>query len=589
MLMQNKTIGILAGILLILPLGFVNTAVAHTGGNEALPSPNRADYVYSTNFNVPCDVVGWNQTSSTSTLMGDADGDAICDGWELSSGLLIAFRPPAGRPGAGQNFTYSYPCGSNPGQDPQCPSRDKKDVYLELDWMRDSPGNSHVPITGVVQSVKDAWAAGNVTNLDGITGIILHVQNGEWPAASSSSQQGDIQWHNSTLYTNLSSDSSKAGFYRLKQHTFGTMDERFAAGGSSYAYNGTFQKNANYTLAAVKNPLSAKFQIFHYALIINQRQEAGQSTSSGWGEIYGNDHVWSLGGWTPAMGNASLQKAVFMHELGHNFNLDHGGENSTSAYKPNYFSVMNPTFQFESPDPCRPLDYSTQAMQTLDENNLSEPNGVKNAAGTGGYLYSNSSPCNVGQERFFWYNTTNGSVLDASDRTNQAVNWDPAAPIDTQTGLSRSINLNNTKEILTSRNDWTDLKFDFFLGPFFSGSSAGGLPDADAPPTYRGDDCPDVPSDIAGETPMFAQSFTTGCRELTFENVLAFPGLITISPPGEETGEIDSPYVQQKNGVPADQVKCKDDLKLAIKTFTGKGVCLTEDTKTKLIKRDWVK
>lgn len=584
--MYNKIVGILAGILLILPLGLVNTAVAHTGSNDTIPSPNRADYVYSTNLNVPCSTGGWNQTSS-SDLGGDADGDAICDGWELSTGLLIAFKPPAGKPGAGQNFTYSYPCGVNPGQDPQCPSRDHKDVYVELDWMED-PGQSHDPLdSSVVQGIKNAWAAAPVSNPDGTTGIRLHVQYGEWPAAGSAYQKGDIQWHKDLLYTNWSSQTAYPGFYRLKQHTFGTMDERFAAGGASYAYNGTFQKNPSYTLAAVKNPLTAKFQIFHYALIINQRQETAQSTSSGWAEIYGNDHVWSLGGWTPVMGNASVQKAVFMHELGHNFNIDHGGENNTITYKPNYFSVMNPMFQFESPDPCRPLDYSTQAMSTLNENSLSEPAGVKNAAGNGGYLYPSSSPCQVGTERFFWYNTTTGSGLDASDRTNQAVNWNNAAPIDTETELSRSINLDNTKQTLTSRNDWTDLKFDFGLSAFSSGAAAGDLPDADAAPTYLGDDCPDVPSDIAEETPMFAQSFTTGCRELTAEGI---PTAVTpgVTPEGEEdeVGPILPPLQQERQGVQPENVICKNGLVLMLK-ITNHAACVTPDTAEKLVLRGW--
>lgn len=577
--MQKRTAGILTGIFLLFAFGLANNAVAHTAGtDDAIPSPNRAaDWIYST-LDVPCSTNGWNSTDPSSNLMGDADGDGICDGWELGTGLFIDFTPPAGYAGAGQKFNYSYPCGSDAGQDPNCPSRYKKDVYLELDWMED-PANSHVPLDGVVQAIIDAWAAAPVSNLDGTTGITLHVQYGEWPAASTPSQTGDIQWHKNTLYTNLSYQTAYPGFYRLKQHTFGTMDERFADGGSSYAYNGTFQKNPNYTNALVKNTLTAKFQIFHYDLIINKRAE--QASSSGWAEVWGNDHVWSLGGWSPVMGNAEQQKAIFMHEFGHNFNLDHGGTDIV-ANKPNYFSVMNPVFQLVYPDGkdnCRPLDYSRKAMNSLNENSLSEPAGIEDSSGDG-YLYP-SSPWScistggeevAGTERFFWYSTPGSSTLNAFDRTNQAVNWNNAAPVDTQTGLSQSINADGTKQTLTSINDWTSLQFDFGSSSYAQSNRAEGeIADPDAPPAYpQEENCEDVPSDI---TSPFQRSFTTGCRELTFTEPR--PSLLP------------SPLQQIKNGVAPENVVCKDDLTLVKKSGEQRAACVSEDTANALVKRGW--
>ena len=44
--MQNKTVIILAGIFIIFSFGLVNTAFAHTGINDAIPSTNRQDFVY---------------------------------------------------------------------------------------------------------------------------------------------------------------------------------------------------------------------------------------------------------------------------------------------------------------------------------------------------------------------------------------------------------------------------------------------------------------------------------------------------------------------------------------------------------------
>ena len=75
----------------------------------------------------------------------------------------------------------------------------------------------------------------------------------------------------------------------------------------------------------------------------------------------------------------------FMHELGHNLGLRHGGFEDLPNYKPNYISVMNYLFNFGIPygdvnsspptfNCCR-LDYSHAAL-TLDQSNLNEFVGV---------------------------------------------------------------------------------------------------------------------------------------------------------------------------------------------------------------------
>jgi hypothetical protein len=75
---------------------------------------------------------------------------------------------------------------------------------------------------------------------------------------------------------------------------------------------------------------------------------------------------------------------TFMHELGHNLGLHHGGDVDAN-YKPNYLSVMNYFFQFGIPYAKTPgttavvgyrLDYSDQALPTLDENHLDERQGL---------------------------------------------------------------------------------------------------------------------------------------------------------------------------------------------------------------------
>ena len=551
---MQKILGItILGIFLILSLGFVNNAAAHTGINDALPSTNRPNYVYST-INAPCNVVGWHPTNPALDLGGDSDGDGICNLWETASGLLVDFMPPAGQIGAGIRFTYNYTCGAGAGQDPQCPSPNKKDVYLELDWMKD-PANSHAPLSGVVQAVKDAYAASPVANPDGTTGIILHVQNGEWPASGTASHQGDIKFHKDSIFTNQSTDPLTPGFYRLKQYTFGTVCERFADTTCPTDTGTSLHINNNYTNnSVVKNLLTAKFQVFHYAMIINKRTE--QATSTGWAEIYGNDHVWSLGAASPVMGSANMQKAVFMHELGHNFNLDHGGGiDSTNGpadsipNKPNYFSVMNQNvFEFAYPDvngkdPCRPLDYSRKSMSSLNEASLHESDGVRDPSSEG-YLYPTApwscsktwsgnaagasladqpTPVNVaGTERFLWYSTPGSSTLNAFDRTNQGVNWNNDVPADdSDTVTNQDINAQGgNAQNLVSTDDWTRITyhFDFGLSSYSQGSAAGDPEknDPDSPPPYNPEEgCPNDP--LSGGTQYYTESFTTGCREVTLD------------------------------------------------------------------------
>ena len=76
---------------------------------------------------------------------------------------------------------------------------------------------------------------------------------------------------------------------------------------------------------------------------------------------------------------------IFMHELGHNLGLQHGGDEDRN-WKPNYLSVMNYRFQFGIPqaatlDSTVPsgnyrVDYSPAALPTLDENHLNENLGI---------------------------------------------------------------------------------------------------------------------------------------------------------------------------------------------------------------------
>src|SRR5262249_28869273 len=95
----------------------------------------------------------------------------------------------------------------------------------------------------------------------------------------------------------------------------------------------------------------------------------------------------------------SMFAGTFMHELGHNLGLHHGGD-SDENYKPNYISVMNYAFQFGIPYAAVPgsihvagfrIDYSDTALPTLDEAHLDETLGVQ--AGTTDIIWHSGNAC----------------------------------------------------------------------------------------------------------------------------------------------------------------------------------------------------
>ena len=211
----------------------------------------------------------------------------------------------------------------------------KKDIYVEVDYMQ-----FHRPRSGVMQEVQDRFELAPVTNpppSDG--GIVLHVDIGEQIP------------HDDLI-------SFPADYDILKNTWFGTLAQRF-------------------------NPsiIDAKRDVYHYNIFAHSQQ--GNPSSSGISERPGTDLLVTLGhpGWGVdpvtghTVGSVDQQKGTFMHELGHNLNLRHGG-NVDENCKPNYLSVMSYSFQFSNYDGDRPLDYSRKTQVKLDENALVEANGV---------------------------------------------------------------------------------------------------------------------------------------------------------------------------------------------------------------------
>jgi len=121
---------------------------------------------------------------------------------------------------------------------------------------------------------------------------------------------------------------------------------------------------------------------WHYAIFANDMCGG----FSGAAQLPGDNFVVSV---PPASDLGDLAPFVdggaFMHELGHNLGLRHGGDTDVN-YKPNYLSVMNYWFDpggipvAKAPGSIEQvgyrLDYSEQKLPTLDENHLDERQGI---------------------------------------------------------------------------------------------------------------------------------------------------------------------------------------------------------------------
>lgn len=327
----------------------------------------------------------------------DHDGDALCTYWERYSGLYIYY---AGK-------VYFYGCG-NYGPDPDCPWRYTPDVYVEVDYFRD-----HAPDTVAIEQVKTAFANNGVT---------LHVQTDE-----------EIPFHSMGIETEpITGGAGDTEFDAIKRDWFGEKLYREKPGsGDPHKY------------------LTNKRQAFHYVLSVHSQEH--DTGSSGTAEFAGNDMVISLGSFENQVGSTDQQAGTFMHELGHNLGLQHGGDDDTNC-KPNYLSVMNYAYQFSVPV-VRPLDYAPdpniagQEIDTLDENvDFMETKGI-GAGGIGKHV------------------TWSTGDTEVPDDGNEGIDWNNSGAMDDpltafDLNVNSALDCDGTGTTLTPHDDWGGLNFD---------------------------------------------------------------------------------------------------------------------------------
>src|SRR5579884_1688599 len=98
----------------------------------------------------------------TDPLKKDTDGDGLEDGWEVF-GSVPAFAGPGG------NSTAVAIPGANPL---------RKDIYVEVDWMRDAT-HTHAFRRAGRDRVEDAFTRAPVNNPSGEAGVNIHIDAGQ--------------------------------------------------------------------------------------------------------------------------------------------------------------------------------------------------------------------------------------------------------------------------------------------------------------------------------------------------------------------------------------------------------------------------
>ncbi len=298
-------------------------------------------------------------------VVADTDEDGLLDSWE-TRGITVPVTSQQGF-----EFVNLPAMGADP---------ERKDIFIEVDYMVEQGlcipftntcffGHNHQPHQEAINRVVEAFANAPVTNPNGVPGIHLHVDNG--PNSTMNVSTG-ARWGNLSHSNSLSHDDS--------------LGSRTSDGSYNWQEFQSIKSN-------IDNFSPARAAIFHYNIFAHNLGDFGSTSGISRNALDefdegASDFIVSLGSWTDGIGTVGEQAGTFMHELGHNLGLRHGGNNHT-GFKPNFLSIMNYFFQTRglAIDGAEGhFDYSDAALRPLNEANLAEWLGLQNDQFCGGSL-----------------------------------------------------------------------------------------------------------------------------------------------------------------------------------------------------------
>lgn len=338
----------------------------------------------------------------------DADNDGIPDSAEVSGGTY-----------AGIDL---YIMGARVNQ---------RDIFIEVDYMNSNdPGI--IPRAESLQMVVNAFAAKSIS---------IHFDAG-------------------TLFSSTFSTSN----FNLGQGSSVVPYEKCVTFDQTTCASNTSTRRSIYDWKADNMDLRRR-NIFHYLLMGNSQLANGTSGSSGLGETPGNDFIVTLGAniLSNTVGTSlnkliNYQASTIMHELGHNLNLQHGG-NEVTNYKPNYYSIMNYMYQLNG------LDAAPNGSSAYQRWRYSQGDG------TPALCSLQNSPCGLSSNFRIDYssgasaNLVESSLLESNNIGRGSVggayaDWNMNST-NTLTYISKDLNGDGLFTTLTDFDDWSNLLLPF--------------------------------------------------------------------------------------------------------------------------------
>lgn len=331
----------------------------------------------------------------------DLDHDGLCDSWERE-GIDVN--------GDG-TIDLDLPA---LGADPL-----RKDVFVELDWYDGAEPYS-------VADVIESFAQAPVANPDGSEGIWLHILRDE-----AIDEVDGVAVDASVEIDHLDMGLVKFG-------------EKKAGPGATSCDGGWFGTHADRTSENCEARILARRKAVRYALFGNRRKG---TTSGGIAERPGDDLIVTTGGWRS--NSPAVENGTFMHELGHNLGLRHGGGDGHNC-KPNYLSVMSYYYQTNAVYASRPLDFSRRRLPDLDERALIEREGI-------------SGPSTWQAVAF---QAPDGDLVVSEGDASEPIDFDQNADIDVgtvsvQVSSGDKCRQNQPRTVLESHDDWGALIYNF--------------------------------------------------------------------------------------------------------------------------------
>ena len=296
----------------------------------------------------------------------DTDNDGLPDDWEVN-GVTI------------DGVNIDLPAmGAKPKH---------KDIFVHAEWLQPDPARPNAqfkPDARALKLVTDAFMIANIPNPDGKKGVNLHVDAGpdsimnpvtgeKWGSRSRTGNT-DLPYQPITGSNDVNGDYVWTSIDALKTMHFGPAKRKavfhYVFFGSTFPGPPEGSSGLNSTSGISRGNPGSDF-------LVTLAHPAWPLNGKPLGTVIVPADLKSIG-------TVMQQAGTFMHELGHNLALRHGGFEDSPENKPNYLSVMNYSFQtigLLNANGQRSIDYSRALLPPLDENTgLDENVGINDPA-----------------------------------------------------------------------------------------------------------------------------------------------------------------------------------------------------------------